>query len=126
MRKQYKVVLYGGSLFVVSIEVSLKGRQNLDVVRIDGKVRDLTKRLDAVHPDVIIFDLAMPQSGFMFRFLKEHPGVPLIGLDLSNTATLVLSSQLYRARSADDLAQIIQVNLRSVDKPRSMMRTGRT
>ena len=117
MEEQHIVVLYGNSLFMAGVEASLRGRHGLDVVRIDTTLPDAVQRLDALRPDVVIFDLTAPDSPLALRpspfaisFLSEHPGISLIGLDLNCNAMTVFSSQQHTVLTANDLAQVIQKN----------------
>ena len=115
MEEQHIVVLYGNSLFMAGVEASLRGRHGLDVVRIDTTLPDAAQRLDALRPDVIIFDLIAPNSPFSnlhfpASILQEHPGISLIGLDLNSNTVIVFSSQQHTVLTANDLAQVIQKN----------------
>jgi hypothetical protein len=100
--------LYGNSLFMAGVEASLRHRQGLAVTRIDAALPDAEDRLDALCPDVVIFDLDAPHAPFVISFLRQHPGLPLVGLALSGNDVMVLSSHQYTAMSSDDLAQVIQ------------------
>jgi len=116
MEDQHVVVLYGNSLFMAGVEASLRGQPGLDVVRIDTTLPNVAQRLDALHPDVIIFDLTTSNSPFSdlhfpSSILQEHPGLSLIGLDLNSNQVLVLSGQQHTVLAADDLAQVIQTLL---------------
>jgi hypothetical protein len=107
------VVLYGNSLLIAGVEASLRGRPDLDVVRIDTALSDAGTRLNALRPDVVIFDLIAPHySEFAIPFLREHPGLPLIGLDPNSKTVTVLSNQRYTALTVNELAQVIQMQIR--------------
>jgi hypothetical protein len=107
MKEQCRVALYGNSLFMAGVESSLRGRPELDVVRVNDSLPGAAQRLCAVCPDVVIFDLTAHEA-FAFSFLREHPGLPVIGLDLNNNALLVLHSQQRAARTVNELLQVIQ------------------
>ena len=106
-----KIVLYGNSLFMVGVEAGLKGKDGLDVLRIDATLPGAGQRLNALRPAAVVFDLADPPSGFVLPFLREHLGLPLIGLDVSSNTVTVLYSQGYTATTVADLAQVIQAQL---------------
>jgi hypothetical protein len=112
MERLPKVILYGNSLFIVGVEASLRHRDGLEVIQIDATLPGAGQRLHALCPDAIIFDLASPDLEFVLPFLREHFGLPLIGLDISSNTVIVLSSQQHMALTADDLAQVIQVQAR--------------
>lgn len=112
MQEQHLVVLYGNSLLMAGVEASLRGRPDLDVVRIDTALPDAGERLNALRPDVVIFDLTAPHySEFAIPFLRDHPGLSLIGLDPNSKTVTVLSNQRYTARTVNELAQVIQMQI---------------
>jgi hypothetical protein len=87
----------------------LRDGQGLDVVQIDAALPGAEDRLNALCPDVVIFDLDGPYAYLILSFVRDHPGLPLVGLGLTNTDVVVLSSQQYTALSAADLAQVIKI-----------------
>jgi DNA-binding NarL/FixJ family response regulator len=95
------------------MEASLRDQPGLDVVRIDASLPTVAQRLSALRPDVVIFDLAAPNSPFSnlhfpSSILQKHPGISLIGLDVNSNKVLVLSGQEHTVLAANDLAQVIQ------------------
>jgi hypothetical protein len=106
-----KVVLYGNSLFMAGVEAGLKNRDGIEVIHIDASLPDAGQQLDALRPAAVVFDLASPPLRFGLPFVKEHPGLPLIGLDVTSNTVLVLSCRQFTALTVDDLAQVIQVQL---------------
>jgi hypothetical protein len=106
--KQRIAALYGNSLFIASLEACLRDRKELAVVRIDVTLPDAMERLAALCPDVVICDLDASHAQFVTSFLREHPGLPLLGLGLADNNVVVLSSQQYTALTANDLTQVIQ------------------
>ena len=112
MEERRTVVLYGNSLLMAGVEASLRGRPGLDVVRIDTALPDARERLNAFRPDVVILDLMAPHHWeFAIPFLREHPGLSLIGLDPNSKTVTVLSNQQHTALTTNDLAQVIQLQL---------------
>jgi len=113
MEERQTVVLYGNSLFVTGMETSLRGERGLDVVRIDATLPSAAQCLDALRPDVVIFDLTAPNSPSSnlhspSSILQEYPGLPLIGLDPNSDTVVVFSSQQHTVLTTNDLAQVIQ------------------
>jgi DNA-binding NarL/FixJ family response regulator len=107
--KQRIAALYGNSLFIAGLETCLRDREELAVDRIDATLADAMERLADMRPDVVIFDLDAPHAQFVTSFLREHPGLPLIGLGLADSNVVVFSSQQYTALTANDLTQVIQI-----------------
>ncbi len=102
------VALYGNSLVVSSIGASLQGRAGLQVLSVDATLPDATERLDALKPDVVVFDLAAAQPEFAIALWKARPRLLLIGVDLTTSQVLVLSGQPARLLTMDDLLQVIE------------------
>ena len=108
MEKRHRVILYGSSVFIAGVEASLADRPGLDVVRVDATLPDAEQRLVGLRPGVVIFDLTVPDSPSAVSFLKEHPGLSLIGLDPNSDTVYVLSSQQHTVLTAGDLARVIE------------------
>ena len=93
MKKQRTVVLYGSSVLMDRVEASLS-KQLLGVLRIHT-TKDIKDHLKHLCPDLVIFDLDTPHSQFVIPFLKERPGVTLLGLDATCDKVIALSGQHY-------------------------------
>ena len=103
------VVLYGDSLLMDTIEASLTDNEELGVKRIHNTVSDVGEQIMALRPDVVIFDWDGTQSEFLIPFMREQPGVPLLGLDITSSQVIVLSSQRYATPTVNDLAKVIHL-----------------
>ncbi len=112
-----KVVLYGNSLFIAGVEAGLKKRDGIEVIHIDASLPSAGQQLDALQPAAIVFDLASPPLRFGLPFVKEHLGLPLIGLDVTSNTVLVLSCRQFTALTVDDLAQVIQAQVAGSSSP---------
>lgn len=112
MEAQRVIVLYGASLFVAGVETSLRDRPGLEVVRIESTLPDTGQRLKSLRPDVIIFDSSEARLDAlpgMTQLLREHPGVLVIGLDLTSDEVTILSGQQRSVTKAEDLVEVIQL-----------------
>lgn len=111
MEEQRVVVLYGASLFVVGVETCLKDQPGLEVVRIGITLSDTEKRLRSLRPDVIIFDssdVRLATWPGITQFLRENPGILVIGLDLTTTNEVtIFSSHQYPVTKVEDLIEAI-------------------
>jgi hypothetical protein len=107
MADQQLVVLFGDSLLMDTVEANLAGNPQVGLIRIHPTVTDVAARLQAVGPDLVIVDLNAPQSGRVLPFLRDQPGVPLLGLDVTCGRAIVLSGRSYTPRTAGDLAHLI-------------------
>jgi hypothetical protein len=107
MEKRMQVVVYGSSLTMAGIAVSLKGDAGLEVVCIDSHSPTFQQKLNELDPAVITFDLSDLSSGLDLRLLRERPGLLLVGVDPASDELLVLSSQQERAVAVADLLSVI-------------------
>lgn len=104
MSVKKKVLIYGRSLNLEGIGVSLKLDGNLDVIVIELGEQNC---LENLNPEVILFDLAEPPKELNLALLRKQPGVLLIGVEPSSNEVLVLSGQRNRVLSTDELVQLI-------------------
>ncbi len=117
MADMRKIVLYGNSVFMAGVEAGLKSRDEMEVIHVDSSLPNAMQQLDVLNPAAVIFDLASPLTlGFGLPFIREHLGLPFIGLDVTSNTVLVLSCQQYIALTVDDLAQVIHAQLSTPDR----------
>lgn len=105
------VLLLGASLFVIGVEASLQARPELKIVRSEDALVDLPGLIDAVQPDVIVFDsgesmvVTLPA---LLQLLPKGSHIPLIGMDLSaNEEVTIFSTQQHPVIKSEDLVQAI-------------------
>jgi len=108
METQQFFALYGESLFMDTVEAFLADMPQVGIVRIHPSVTDLASRLLSFQPDMVIVDLNAPSLHFVVPFLKERPGVPILGLDLACSQAILLTSCLYTAPTTDHLLAIVE------------------
>ncbi len=101
------MVLYGNSLVMSTIGASLRAHSGLELVRLEPGAPDAAQRLLALHPDVVLFDLATAEPDFAVTLLKQHSKLLLIGVDLANARMLVLSGHESNVLTVDDLLHVI-------------------
>lgn len=102
------VVLFGNSLVMSSIGASLRDRGDLQLVTLDARAPDAAQRLQALGPDVVLFDLATAEPDFAVTLLKQHTRLLLIGVDLTTAKMLVLSGHESSMLTTEDLMNVIQ------------------
>ena len=108
MKKQPVVVILGHSLLMEGVAVSLANVEELSLVRIESSVSDIWQQVEALSPDVIVFELEVPHSPFILSLLKERPGILLIGLDVACNRVIVLNSRQLITSTMHDLYQIVE------------------
>ncbi|MGD8623311.1 MAG: hypothetical protein PVF47_00625 [Anaerolineae bacterium] len=109
MKKKQVVALFGDSLLIDTVEASLRNKEELGIVRIQNSTNDVTERLKALSPDLIILDSNDSSNQSLFSFFKEQASIPLLCLDVSCNTVVALSCQHYTARTSNDLTHVIQM-----------------
>ncbi len=122
MENRRIVVLVGDSLLMDTVEASLGENQTFGVMRIYTTVTGIADRLKSLYPDAIIFDWDTSLLGFVLSFLKDQPGVPLLGLDLTCSKVIALFSEQHLTLTANDLVRV--VNMHTSGKARAIDHIG--
>ncbi len=109
MENRRTILLVGDSLLMDTVEASLNGKQELGVMRLHSGVGNMEECIKSLSPDMVIFDWDTSFSQFALSMLRDQPGVPLLGLDVSSSTVIVLSSQQFTPLSVSDLTLVIQM-----------------
>lgn len=110
MKERQLIALYGNSLLLAGLEISLKSIPQFDVVTIDANLLNAERHLKSLCPSVIIFDDGAAHLNIwpnMTQLFKENPGVIAIGLDLTSNNVTILSGKSHSATRAEDLVEAI-------------------
>ncbi|MBN1179814.1 MAG: hypothetical protein JXD18_11405 [Anaerolineae bacterium] len=108
MPKQPVVVLFGNSLLMDTVEASLEDQKELGILRMVTTISDVDERLQALAPDLIIFDMDVNLSDVVMPLLFSQPGTPFLGLDIDSGKAVVLSSQQQAVMTLKDLTRVIR------------------
>jgi len=109
MKTKLRVILYGNTIILAGIHLSLAANPSLEVQVLDptqGGESDLL----ALRPDVIIFDTHSIQPEFHFNLIQRRCGLQLIGIDPDKAQVLVWSGQQLSELSSQELLAVIQQN----------------
>lgn len=109
MDKRRRVFLYGKSLILGTVGASLRYYPDLEILSLSPPF-PAPQELQALAPDVIIFDLQAAQPEAAFTLLDNIPGLILIGIDPSSEQVFMWTGKHMSAVSASDLAQAIRNN----------------
>lgn len=104
MSVKKKVLIYGRSLNLEGIGVSLKLDGNLDVIVIEPGEQN---SLEDLKPEVVLFDLAEPPEELSLALLRKQPGVLLIGVEPCSDEVLVLTGKRSKVVSVSELANLV-------------------
>ena len=108
MENRRIVVLVGDSLLMDTVEASLGEDQEFGVMRMYTTVTDIAERLQSLSPDAVIFDWDAAHVDFVLTMLKQRPGVPLLGLDVTCSQVTVLCSEQHLTLTVNDLARVVK------------------
>jgi hypothetical protein len=106
------LALCGESVLIQGIEAGLQAREGVEIVMLDASQPDAIQVLDNLSPDIIVFDLTPIQLSCIFTFLRTHPNVVLIGVDIDFDRVLFLSGEWRTLPSLADLMQVIEERIR--------------
>ena len=107
MATQRRIVLYGNSVVIGSVGASLKLVRQFDVIHLPLPWPGPSE-LDAMAPDVVVFDVENSHAGPAFSLLETRPGLLLLGISPDGDVVRLWSRRQYRALSTRDLAALIE------------------
>ena len=102
------VVLLGDSILIDGIAASLGDKEVEGMIHLDAPSVDVQERLEVLKPQVVVFELDSPYASPVLTFLREHPRITLVGLDLTCSRAIILNSQQHFTPTIDNLCQMVQ------------------
>jgi hypothetical protein len=72
MTARRTVVVYGTSLFTMSVETSLQNQLGIDVEQVDNLQSDAVEHLTILRPRVIIIDGTESAGDVVMTYLMQH------------------------------------------------------
>lgn len=102
------VVIYGSSLFSLSIEASLRNQPGIAVIQIDTTQADALAHLVVLRPCIIIVDTTDTLWDTVMTYLVEQPATSLIGLNPHTSAIMLLRGQYSPLHSMQQLIAVIE------------------
>lgn len=112
MERRPLVVLLGDSVLIDSVSVSLGEKEVPGVIHVNVPSSEVHKQLGDLKPDLVVFELDSPYTSPVYTYLKEHPGILLVGLDLTCCRAIVLNSQQLDNPTLDDLCHMVHAEVR--------------
>src|SRR5512143_2037186 len=95
MNTRQRVILYGRSLILGTVGLSLKRYPHLEIIALVPPLPP-AQELGAFVPDVIIFDMQVARPESAMSLLEERPSLLLIGIDPGGDPTLFWSGHQSR------------------------------
>ena len=117
MDQRRLIILFGDSLLMDAVEAGLADRPDIDLVRVRSALVEFETRVKSLCPDLVIFDFDTVHSQFVIPLLRARPEIPLVGLDFNSNQVVVLSGRAHTARTAQELARLIQTETAGQPQP---------
>jgi hypothetical protein len=108
LENKTRVIVYGSSLNMAGVSVSLKADSHLEAMWVDPHSPNCRQYLYEFNPAAIVYDLNDPPPDVDIKLLREQPGVLLIGVAPDSNDMLILSSRSQQALSISDLVSTIR------------------
>ena len=105
MKAKKRIFLYGNSVILGTIGASLKRCSGFEVTTLPQKE---PQSLDALNPDILVFDLDATQPEEVLSLLKTDPAMLLIGISPDVNLVQVWSGRQIRELSTPDLLDLIK------------------
>jgi hypothetical protein len=112
-----RVLLYGRSLVIASLQACLEGVPGLELQNIEAQTHRLQDVIAAWRPDVLIFELTGIDRIPSVAVLRTYPNLLLIGVDTEVNELFVLSGRQQQAYSSTDLVKVIHQERPSPNSP---------
>ena len=111
MEASRHICIYGNSVILGTLGASLRRYPQLEVTSLWPDPLQISE-LQALNPNVIIFDLDAPRPEAAFSLLESCPGLLLIGISPdANYVRTWYGQQLREIPSAHDLLEVINKQL---------------
>jgi hypothetical protein len=102
-----RILLFGRSLFIASLQASLETVPGLETQNVEANLDRLQERLIDWKPDVLIFEMTGIDQIPSVAMLRKFPNLLLIGVDREINELFVLSGHHQQAFSSTDLVKVI-------------------
>jgi hypothetical protein len=104
MKRSRRIVMYGNSVIMGALRATLRRAYGHEVISLAPSQQ---RRLDAISPDVVVFDLDAACLKELFSLLETRPTLMLIGVRPDTGAVKVWSGRTYRRISTQELIRVI-------------------
>ena len=107
MKVSRRILLYGNSVILGAIGASLRRCSQFEVTTMASPLQKMQK-LDAVNPDILLFDLETIHTEAVFSKLKTNPSLLLVGISPDINLVKIWSGRQVRELSTQDLLELIK------------------
>lgn len=110
MEKRRRIYLCGNSLIMGTIAASLQRHSQYEVSTLSPPWPGMPE-LEALGPDVILFDVEANRPEAAFFLLEKHPALVVIGISPDSNLVKIWSSHQLRELSTQGLLDVIDEQL---------------
>ena len=108
-----RIFLYGNSVILGTLGTSLRRNPQFEVTTLAPPL-PRGSELQALNPDVVVFDLESARPESAFSLLETSPKLLLIGISPDKNLVKVWSGRQLRELSTQDLIAVIDGQLNTV------------
>ncbi len=105
------IVLYGNSLSLHAAAAGIEGRSGWRIAFVEPQAESAGGRLRALHPDVILFDVASSPPEDAITLLVENAHLILVGVDFEGHRAVVLSGASPGLHTSGDLFGLLEAQI---------------
>jgi hypothetical protein len=106
-----RILLYGNSVILGSIKACLQRCPQFEVTTVTPPLQEV-QELEALKPDILLFDLETIHTEPVFSALKTNPSLLLIGISPDINLVKIWSSRQFRDLSIQGLFDVIKSELK--------------
>lgn len=107
MATHKRILLYGNSVVIGAVGASLERAGRFEVIHLPPPASG-SSELEAMAPDVVVFDVDNDHPGPAFSLLETRPGLLLLGISPEGDLVRLWSRRQCRAPSTQDLTALIE------------------
>jgi hypothetical protein len=107
VKTRQRILLYGNSVILGSIGACLERCAQFEVTTPAAPLQEV-QELEALNPDILLFDLETPHTEAVFSALKTNPSLLLIGISPDINLVRIWSGRQLRELSMKDLLDLIK------------------
>ena len=110
MEDHRRVLLYGDTLILDSLGAVLRSWREFEVISLSPPLPGLAE-VEALAPDVVLFDIETTRPEAVFFLLETRPGLLLLGISPDGNVMRMWSGRELREVSGKELKDVIEEHL---------------
>jgi hypothetical protein len=111
MEVSRRIILYGNSLILSTLANSLHRCPQFEVTVLSPPLPE-TKEIEALKPDVVLFDLESSRTEAVFPLLESCPKLLLIGISPDKNEVKTWAGRQLKELSTEGLLKVIDQQLK--------------